>query len=111
MNVFYREQVMEETKGPPTPTFQYASEYASEDFLEEIAAQTEGLNLSAWRVERLKPVYRRQIAEDTRLAARRHIYYTPAFLIGDTGGTLRPLEYGFHELKEFNNAIKALLRH
>jgi protein-disulfide isomerase len=108
MNVFYREQVMEEVKG----VREYVFGYASDAFLEEIATQTEGLDLAAWRVDRLKPKYRRQIAEDTRFGNRRHIAATPSFLIGDTGATLRPLEYEeFHELEAFNKAIKALLRH
>jgi protein-disulfide isomerase len=104
MDVFYREQVVEASE--------YVFGYATEQFLEGIATQTEGLNLSQWKIDRLKPTYRRQIAgqiaEDTRVADRRHISGVPAFLIGHTGATLRPLEY--EGLQAFNKAIKALLR-
>jgi hypothetical protein len=111
IEVFSREQVLEETETVPAPRFEYVFGYATERFLEEIAMQTEGLNLSQWRADRLKPAHRRQIAEDKRVADRRHLAATPSFLIGHAGSSLHLLEpEEGRQLQTFNKAIRALLR-
>jgi hypothetical protein len=85
--------------------------YVDESFLERIAVQA-GVNLDAWRKAR-EPETRwvGAIEADGRLHDARHLYSTPSFLIGPTGGRARPLRrFSLEDPRLFDEAVEAVLR-
>jgi protein-disulfide isomerase len=98
VELFYREQGLE------------GSGYVTERYLDGIARQVPGLNLAAWSAARGDPLLSAEVAHDERAALRRGFEGTPAFLIGRTGGRLRPLEGDIEEAPSFEAAVGRLLR-
>ncbi len=89
------------------------SDYANEQFLDQLAAETPGLNVAAWKQSRTSSVYTREIVADEHLANRHHATGTPEWLLGRTGGTLHTLRIENTlmpaSVGEFNRAIARLL--
>jgi protein-disulfide isomerase len=81
IETFYHEQGEENT------------EYVNEEYLQGIARQVPGLNLTRWMSDRNDPELANQVEADKQLANNEALNGTPAFLIGHTGGTLKRLEY------------------
>jgi hypothetical protein len=68
-------------------------------------------DFARWMTAHRKPSLARQVERDAHLAEARRIYFTPAFLIGPTGGPAKPLlHFTFTETPAFDEAIERLLR-
>jgi protein-disulfide isomerase len=80
VELFYHEQG-EESSG-----------YVTESYLQGLAAQVPGLNLSEWSTARNDPAYSNQVIADAQAANQAGFTGTPSFLIGKTGGTLQKFE-------------------
>jgi protein-disulfide isomerase len=88
-----------------------SSGYVTEKFLQGLAQQVPGLNLSQWTSERNNPALSNQIATDAQLANNEGFSGTPSFLIGKTGGHLTKLEYtSLTDPSSFNEAIDKLAK-
>lgn len=66
--------------------------YVTKSYLRGLAEQVPGLRLSQWEVDRSDRSLFGQVQNDERVANRAHLTGTPSFLIGRTGGKLRPAE-------------------
>ncbi len=64
--------------------------YARQPFLRGVAGEVRGLDLARWARDRAVPVLARRVTSEEN-AARKLIHHAPAFLIGPTGGRLKPL--------------------
>jgi protein-disulfide isomerase len=85
--------------------------YATEHFLHAIAAQVAGLDMAKWAADRHRIALTRHLQWDRRIARRHSIHYTPAFLVGPTGGPAKPLlHFSLTETAAFDEAIEAVLR-
>ena len=85
--------------------------YAIDHFLQAIAREAPGLDFARWTADRHDPRLTRQVKRDGQMAKVRRIYFTPAFLIGPTGGHAMPLlHFTFTETPAFDEAIERLLR-
>jgi protein-disulfide isomerase len=99
VELFYHEQGAED------------SGYVTESYLQGLAAQVPGLNLSDWSAARNDPAYANQIISDAQAANQNGFTGTPSFLIGKTGGTLQKFEdSSFSEAGPFESAIEKLLK-
>jgi len=74
IETFYREQGEE------------GSGYVTDRFLEGIASEVPGLNLSQWNRDRSDPQLAGEIAADEQAAEDAGLNGTPSFLIGRSGG-------------------------
>jgi protein-disulfide isomerase len=99
VETFYHEQGEEDTG------------YATEGYIQGIAKQVPGLNLSQWTRDRGEAALANQVASDGQAANSAALNGTPAFLIGRSGGTLKQLEpSSFSEAGPFNEAIEKLVK-
>lgn len=85
--------------------------YADERFFRGIAEEVPGLDVSAWMRERHAGPWLHSAAEhDLEVDRRRSITYTPAFLIGPTGGPMRQLlDFTLTEPLAFEAAFREAL--
>src|SRR6476469_189561 len=84
--------------------------YATEHSRRAIAAHVPGLDISQWSDDRLEPALVRHLERDLRLASRRSIEHTPAFLIGPSGERPKPLpHFSLTESAAFDEAIESML--
>lgn len=74
--------------------------YATESYLEGLARQARGLDLTQWNKDRRRKALVRQVARDQRTAAERGLYLPPAFLVGPTRGRATQI-LGFSLLEPF----------
>jgi len=99
VETFYHEQGEEDTG------------YVTENFIQGIAKQVPGLNLTAWTSERDEPALSSLVASDEQAANSNGLDGTPAFLLGRSGGALTQLEpSSFTEPGPFNEAIEKLVK-
>jgi protein-disulfide isomerase len=99
LETFYREQG-EESSG-----------YVTESYLQGLAQQVPGLNLTKWTNDRAEPALTTQLATDAQAANSAGFTGTPSFLIGKTGSTPSKLEYSsLTDPTTFNEAIEKLLK-
>jgi protein-disulfide isomerase len=85
--------------------------YVTESYLQGLASQVPGLNLSNWSSARNDPAYANQIISDAQAANQNGFTGTPSFLIGKTGGTLPKFEYtSLTDPSSFESAIEKLLK-
>ena len=97
LELFYHEQGEED------------SGYVTENYLQGLASQIPGLNLSEWSSARNDPAYPNQVIADAQAANQNGFTGTPSFMIGKTGGTLKKLEVsGFTDASQFETAIEKL---
>jgi len=87
------------------------SGYVTESYLQGLAKQVPGLNLTKWTTDRGDQQLQAQLAADTQEANNQGFTGTPSFLIGKTGGQLKKYEYtsltdpsGFEQ--QFEAALK-----
>jgi protein-disulfide isomerase len=86
------------------------SGYVTEKYIQGIASQVPGLNLSQWSSDRSDPALANEVTADAQLANNEGFDGTPSFLIGKTGGKLSKLEYTNPEEPAFvNEAVEKLL--
>jgi protein-disulfide isomerase len=87
------------------------SGYVTESYLQGLAQQVPGLNLTTWTNDRSNPALTNQVATDAQAANNAGFTGTPSFLIGKTGGTPNKLEYSsLSDPASFNAAIEKLLK-
>lgn len=87
------------------------SGYVTENYLQGLAAQVPGLNLSNWSSARNDPAYPNQIISDAQAANQAGFTGTPSFLIGKTGGSMQKLENpSFTDPHQFETTIEKLLK-
>jgi protein-disulfide isomerase len=87
------------------------SGYVTESYLQGLAAQVPGLNLSNWSSARNDPAYANQVISDAQAANQNGFTGTPSFLIGKTGGSMQKLEdSSFANAGPFETAIEKLLK-
>jgi protein-disulfide isomerase len=99
VELFYHEQGEED------------SGYVTESYLQGLAAQIPGLNLSQWSENRNDPTYPSQVLADAQAANQNGFTGTPSFMIGKTGGTLQKLENpSLTDASSFEPAIEKLLK-
>jgi protein-disulfide isomerase len=99
LETFYHEQGEED------------SGYVTESYLQGLAQQVPGLNLTTWTNDRSNAELVNQIATDAQAANNAGFTGTPSFLIGKTGGTPSKLEYSsLTDPTSFNEAIEKLLK-
>ena len=85
------------------------SGYVTERFIQGIASQVHGLNLTRWQAERADSGLAAQLEDDARIASVHNLTGTPAFLIGATGGATKQLEpNAVTEAAPFERAIATL---
>jgi protein-disulfide isomerase len=86
------------------------SGYVTESYLQGLAQQVPGLNLTQWTNDRSNPALATEVATDKQAANNAGFTGTPSFLIGKTGGTPSKLEYSsLTDPSSFNEAIEKLL--
>jgi protein-disulfide isomerase len=99
VELFYHEQGEED------------SGYVTESYLQGLAAQVPGLNLSQWSEARNDPTYPSQVLADAQAANQNGFTGTPSFMIGKTGGTLQKLENpSLTDASSFEPVIEKLLK-
>jgi protein-disulfide isomerase len=99
VETFYREQGEE------------GSGYVTEQYLQNIAQQVPGLNLTQWTPARNDPALASQVTNDAQVASAQGFTGTPSFLIGKTGGTPQKFEYvSLTDPAAFNSAIEKQLK-
>jgi protein-disulfide isomerase len=99
IELFYREQG-EENSG-----------YVTESYLQNLAQQVPGLNLTKWTSDRNNPALTNQLATDTQAAGNAGYTGTPTIVFGKTGGTQKKFEYtSLTDPSSFNAEIEKLLR-
>ncbi|HWY90735.1 MAG TPA: thioredoxin domain-containing protein [Solirubrobacteraceae bacterium] len=99
LETFYREQG-EESSG-----------YVTESYLQGLAQQVPGLNLTTWTNDRADPALVTQVATDAQAANNAGFTGTPSFLIGKTGTAPSKFEYSsLTDPSSFNEAIEKLLK-
>ncbi|HEY2714968.1 MAG TPA: thioredoxin domain-containing protein [Solirubrobacterales bacterium] len=120
-DVFRRQQLAVLAAGEQGKLWQYLeffyhyqgpefTRYADDWFLRSIAKEVSGLDLRRWAADREGQGLAGGVAADLRSARERHVIYTPAFLIGPTGGKLeRLLHFTLTEPLAFEGAFEAAL--
>jgi protein-disulfide isomerase len=87
------------------------SGYVTESYLQGLAAQVPGLNLSDWSSARSNPAYANTVISDAQAANTNGFTGTPSFLIGKTGGSMQKLENpSFTDPSSFEATIEKLLK-
>jgi protein-disulfide isomerase len=69
------------------------SGYVTENYLQELAKQVPGLNLTTWTSDRSNPEFTNVITTDAQTANREGFNGTPSFLIGKSGQPGKHYEY------------------
>jgi protein-disulfide isomerase len=86
------------------------SGYVTENYLQTLAKQVPGLNLTTWTADRSNPEFTNTITSDAQAANNAGFTGTPSFLVGKSGGTLQKLEYAsLSDPSSFESAINKLL--
>jgi protein-disulfide isomerase len=85
------------------------SSYVTESFLQTIAKQVPGLDMSKWASDRSNPELANSLTSDAQAANNFGFTGTPSFAIGKTGGPLKKFEAeSFSDPKAFEAAIRRL---
>jgi protein-disulfide isomerase len=86
------------------------SGYVNEAYLQSLARQVPGLNLTKWQTDRGDQKLQAQLAVDTQEANQNGFTGTPSFLIGKSGSGLKKYEYSsLTDPSGFNEAIEKAL--
>jgi protein-disulfide isomerase len=98
IELFYHQQGEEDTG------------YVTESYLQGLAKQVPGLNLTTWTADRSDPEFTNTITTDAQAANNAGFTGTPSFLIGKTGQQMQKLEYAsLTDPSSFESAIDKLL--
>ncbi|MGO9487561.1 MAG: DsbA family protein [Solirubrobacteraceae bacterium] len=99
VELFYHEQGEED------------SGYVTEKYLQGLAQQVPGLNLTQWSADRGDASLQAQLAADTQEANNQGFTGTPSFLLGKTGAAMKKFEYSsLSDPASFNEAIEKHLK-
>jgi protein-disulfide isomerase len=99
LELFYHEQGEED------------SGYVTESYIQGLAQQVSGLNLTKWTSDRSEPALTSQLETDAQTVASEGFSGTPSFLLGKSGTTLKKLEPGtVTEARPYNAAIEKVLK-
>ena len=99
VELFYHEQGEED------------SGYVTESYLQNLAQQVPGLDLTQWTTDRGDTALDNKVEEDAQAANAAGFTGTPSFLIGKTGGSTSKLEYSsLTDPTSFNEAIEKQLK-
>jgi protein-disulfide isomerase len=102
IETFYHEQLPEEQEDAGGVT---------ESYIQNIASQVPGLNLTDWTAARSEPTYANEVAADAQAASNEGFSGTPSFQLGKTGATLPKFEPGtYTEAAPYEAAIEKLLK-
>ena len=82
IELFYHEQGEEDTG------------YVTESYLQQLAQQVPGLNLTKWTSDRNDPALASEVTSDVKPLNNAGFTGTPSFLIGKTGATLHSFQPG-----------------
>jgi protein-disulfide isomerase len=86
------------------------SGYVTESYLQGLAKQVPGLNLTTWTTDRSNPEFTNTITSDAQAANNAGFTGTPSFLVGKSGGSMQKLEYAsLSDPSSFESAIDKLL--
>jgi protein-disulfide isomerase len=98
IELFYHQQGEEDTG------------YVTESYLQGLAKQVPGLNLTTWTTDRSNPEFTNTITADAQAANNVGFTGTPSFLIGKTGGSMQKFEYSsLSDPSSYEAAINKLL--
>jgi protein-disulfide isomerase len=98
IELFYHQQGEEDTG------------YVTESYLQTLAKQVPGLNLTTWTADRSNPEFTNTITSDAQAANNAGFTGTPSFLVGKSGGSMQKLEYAsLTDPSSFESAINKLL--
>jgi protein-disulfide isomerase len=87
------------------------SGYVTESYLQGLAQQVPGLNLTKWTADRSEPALSNQIAADAQAANSLGFNGTPSFQLGKSGETPQKFEPGtFAEAAPYEAAIEKLAK-
>jgi protein-disulfide isomerase len=85
------------------------SGYVTESFLQGIAQQVPGLDVSKWASERSNPEFANSIASDAQASNNFGFTGTPSFALGKAGGQVKKFEAeSFTDASSFETAIRGL---
>jgi protein-disulfide isomerase len=99
LELFYHQQGEENTA------------YVTESYLQGLAQQVPGLNLTRWTSDRNEPALANQVTSDQQAANNAGFNGTPSFQLGKTGSTFQAFQPGtFSEAGPYNTAIEKLLK-
>ncbi len=88
-----------------------ATGYVNEAFLQNIAQQVQGLNLSQWSSDRSDAKLQESVSTDAQSANNAGFTGTPSFLLGKTGETMSKYEYqSLTDPAPWNEAIEKLIK-
>jgi len=97
VELFYHEQGQED------------SGYVTESYIQGLAKQVPGLNLTAWGAARNDPTLAAEVTGDAQAANQEGFTGTPSFLLGKSSGTLSVFSpSGFTEPSSYLSAIAKL---
>jgi protein-disulfide isomerase len=97
IELFYHEQGQEDTG------------YVTEKYLQELAKQVPGMNLTTWTSDRSNPEFTNTITSDAQAANSAGFTGTPSFLLGKSGQTLSKFEPSLTDASSFESAIDKLI--
>jgi protein-disulfide isomerase len=80
--------------------------YVTDAYLEGIASQVPQLDLARWGTDRKDPELANEIQADAEAAESAGLGGTPSFLLGASGGAMRP--FSPSDASSFDKAIEAL---
>jgi protein-disulfide isomerase len=86
------------------------SGYVNENFLQGLAQQVPGLNLSQWTSDRSNPELANQVASDVQAANNFGLTGTPAFMISHSGGQPKHIEPAITEPSSFDKSIEEAIK-
>ncbi len=87
------------------------SGYVTESYIQGLAQQVPGLDLTKWTSDRSEPALANQVAADAQAANAAGFTGTPSFLIGKSGGAMSKLEYSsLTDPTQFDEAIEKQLK-
>jgi protein-disulfide isomerase len=89
---------------------QEGSGYVTEKFLQELARQVPGMNLTKWTTDRSNGEFTNAITTDAQAANNAGFTGTPSFLLGKTGQPQRKFESSLTDPSGFESAINSLLK-
>jgi protein-disulfide isomerase len=99
IETFYHEQGEEDTG------------YVTENYIQGIAKQVPGLNLTQWTSDRGDAALANQLTSDSQAAGQAHLEGTPAFLIGRSGAAMTRFEpSSYTDPGSFEEAIEKLVK-
>jgi protein-disulfide isomerase len=88
-----------------------SSGYVTESYLQNLAHQVSGLNLTKWASDRNDNALAEQVTKEEQAASNAGFNGTPSFLIGKTGGKLTKFEYtSLTNPGSFEEAIERLAK-